>query len=368
MFRQPGCVGAHRESGATIASLARQWAQGVSCALSFERQKSMGFFDFFRKIFGPAAPKLRKPNLVPPDPGLGPGELARRLGVSVDVLKSVPLDYEHFTISKRKRGTRQISAPNERLKQTQRLILRRLLDRLNSHPAAVGFQKRQSIATNALYHVGAEVVLRMDIVHFFASTTSDRVRAYFYGIGWGQEAADILLPLCTYQQSLPQGAPTSPRLSNLVNYEVDARLDGWARKVGANYSRYADDLTFSFTNLQAPPVSSFAQNPKTLEPVSKLLQDHDLVAVTIRMTKKILAEYGYKLHQKRKLNIRRRHQQQRVTGLVVNDKVALPRQRRRWLRAVQHHMETGLPATLTADQLAGWRALENMIHTQTQPE
>ena len=93
-----------------------------------------------------------------------------------------------------------------------------------------------------------------------------------------------------------------------------------------------------------------------------------MISSTIRMTKWVLAEYGYQLHNKRKLNIRRRHQQQCVTGLVVNDRVNLPRKTRRWLRAVRHHHETSRRATLTQKQLAGWTALEQMIENQRNAE
>ncbi|MCP4711590.1 MAG: hypothetical protein GY869_23475, partial [Planctomycetes bacterium] len=85
------------------------------------------------------------------------------------------------------------------------------------------------------------------------------------------------------------------------------------------------------------------------------------------MTKEILADYGYRLHQKKKLHIRRRHQCQKVTGLVVNEKVNLPRQTRRWLRAVEHHYAIDRAASITPEQLSGWRALRRMIHSQTQP-
>ncbi len=72
-------------------------------------------------------------------------------------------------------------------------------------------------------------------------------------------------------------------------------------------------------------------------------------------------QQGYRLHLDRKLQIRRRHHRQMVTGLVVNDQVALPRARRRWLRAVEHHVYSGKPASLSRDQLTGWQAFEAMI-------
>lgn len=314
---------------------------------------------------GAKRPQRRLPNLTPPEKGREAGQLAVRLGCSLDALAAVAIAYQQFVIPKRSGGQRVIHAPEPSLKKVQRTILNRLLSKLKSHPAATGFERGASIVTNAFGHVGADVVLRMDIKNFFTATGEGRLRGYLYGIGWDKKSADILVRLCTYKGSLPQGAPTSPRLSNLINYELDARLDGWARKVGAIYTRYADDITFSFHDMDnRSSVQIAVQNPKTLEKVPYALKPDHFVAYTIRMTKKVLAEYGYELHTKRKLNIRRRHQQQKVTGLVVNKTVALPRKTRRRLRAVQHHLETGRPASLTQKQFAGWQAFRQMIKEQ----
>jgi hypothetical protein len=113
-----------------------------------------------------------------------------------------------------------------------------------------------------------------------------------------------------------------------------------ARKLGANYSRYADDITLSFA-----------------------VDDRKRIQYLIRFARRAAGDKGYRVRRK-KLHIRRRHQQQRVTGLVVNARVQLPRATRRWLRAVEHHLRTGRQATLTPAQLAGWRALQQMIATQ----
>src|SRR5207248_8422992 len=93
--------------------------------------------------------------------------------------------------------------------------------------------------------------------------------------------------------------------------------------------------------------------------------DRDRIRYLIRFVKKVAAAEGYRVHGRRKLRIRRRHQQQRVTGLVVNDGVRLPRATRRWLRAVEHHLRTGRAATLTPEQLAGWQAFRQMVEGQS---
>jgi hypothetical protein len=274
--------------------------------------------------------------------GLGVGELARRLGVGEAELLALVPRYRPFKVQKRSGGQRIIDEPEEDLKRVQRLILRRLLGRLRSHPAAHGFERGRSIVTAALPHARRAVVLRMDVRDFFLSTRSERVSAYFRRIGWGVEAAGLLARLCTQRGGLPQGAPTSPRLSNLLNFRLDARLAALARAHGAAYTRYADDMTFSFGS-----------------------DDHETLVAVIRTTKKILRDEGYHLHTERKLRVLRPHTRQTVAGLVVNERVRLPRTTRRWLRAVEHRASAGRETTLTPAQLAGWRALRHMVDEQS---
>src|SRR5262249_23095452 len=138
---------------------------------------------------------------------------------------------------------RRILTPDERLKTIQRCILRRLLARLHCHPAATGFERSKSIIDNAQVHVGKAVVVRMDLKDFFASTRAERVRSYFRKISWNREASGLLVRLCTYQGGLPQGAPTSPRLSNLVNYRLDARLVALAARRCLRNPRTGEQIT-----------------------------------------------------------------------------------------------------------------------------
>jgi RNA-directed DNA polymerase len=268
-------------------------------------------------------------------------ELAARLGVDPARLRAIKPGYHEFTIPKRSGGTRKLSAPDPELKALQRLILHRLLRRLKAHPAAMGFERGRSIVTNACVHAGRPVIVKMDIKDFFTATSEKKVQAYFAAIGWNKEAAKLLAGLCCHRGCLPQGAPTSPRLSNLINRKLDTRLEALASKMGASYTRYADDLTFSFARDERKPI-------------------HELIG----LTRVILEEHGYELHLHKKLQIRRQYEQQRVTGLVVNAGVALPRKVRRWLRAVEHRASKGGQPTLTSEQLQGWRALRSMIAQQ----
>ena len=307
-------------------------------------------FGFIRRLF--QAPT--KPEPVPRPARFGVIELVRRLGLPEQSLRTLPVSYSAFQVSKRTGGTRTILAPTPALKDVQRRILHRLLRGLRAHPCATGFEHGHSIVTNARPHVGREVVVKLDMRDFFGATSTERVRRYFRWIGWDDDASDLLVRLCTYEGSLPQGAPTSPRLSNLVNYRLDARLYALAESFEMAYSRYADDLTFS--GAACPPLSH--RNPKTLQPGGpKSARMNGL----IMRVKEIVAAEGYTLHTKKKLRITRRHDRQVVTGLVVNEKVQLPRATRRRLRAIEHRMKKTGRATLSPQQLAGWRALQHMI-------
>jgi RNA-directed DNA polymerase len=213
-----------------------------------------------------------------------------------------------------------------------------------AHPNALGFVRGRSAIDHARRHGGRAVVLRMDLEDFFGSTTEGRARRFFRET-WDDEAAGLLVALTTHRARLPQGAPTSPILSNVINNRMDSRLAGFAARRGVTYSRYADDITFS---LDSDGVR--------------------LVRELIRFTKRVVTDDGYRLHERRKLHVRRRHQRQLVSGLVVNDWPRLPRERRRWLRAVEHHVASGQPMTLTAEQLAGWRAYRSMVDARARED
>lgn len=264
-------------------------------------------------------------------------ELAKRLDMPATELRRMAIEYRELTIPKRNGGVRKLAVPSPALKQLQRRLLRRTLGKLRAHPAACGFERGRSIVDHAENHNDSDVVVKFDLRDFFNSTPAARVEGYFRSIGWNDEAALLLTKLCTWQGSLPQGAPTSPRLSNLVNYGFDARLAGIAVLFGGRYSRYADDLTFSFDGDAARSVGHVVHRVK----------------IAVR-------ECGYRLN-KRKTRVMRRHQRQQVTGLVINLDVNLPRETRRRLRAVEHQRRRGGDVTLSDAQLAGWRAFRAMI-------
>src|SRR5436189_3318597 len=157
-------------------------------------------------------------------PGRSVADLAQRLKMTEAELCAVPIEYQQFQIPKRSKGVRNILAPIPPLKEVQRQVLRRVIGGLKIHPCATGFSRGHSIVSNALPHVGKAAIVRMDLKDFFPSTPAKRVKQFFEAIGWSSQAADLLTRLCTHKDALPQGAPTSPKLSNLLNHRLDARL------------------------------------------------------------------------------------------------------------------------------------------------
>lgn len=273
------------------------------------------------------------------------------------MLQATSLRYESFQIKKRSGKARKIDSPNPQLKSVQRTILRKLLDGLKVHESAVGFEKGKSIVDAAKQHVGKQIVLNFDIVDFFPSIDESTVYRYFRSIGWNNRSAKLLTSLVTYRGHLPQGAPTSPRLSNLVNYRMDCRIRNYVAQFDGVYTRYADDITISFTE----------------EPYEDIHQ----IATTIRW---IIQSCGYQPHLGRKLKIRRQNKRQTVNGLVVNEKVNMNRERRRWLRAVKHRAHShwnwscesqsqnanktssGKIPTINKQEFLGWLAFEQMVN------
>jgi hypothetical protein len=172
---------------------------------------------------------------------VGVGELASmRLGAR--------LHYRPFTTSKPDGRERRLLAPSPALKTLQRRLLDRYLARLPVHACATAFRAGSSIVHNARAHARQTLIATVDLRDFFESTSAARVRAFFVKQGWRGEELQTLMRLCVYRNGLPQGAPTSPCLSNLVNLPLDERLGRLAQREGVTYTRYGDDLTFSWNS------------------------------------------------------------------------------------------------------------------------
>ena len=153
--------------------------------------------------------------------------------------------YRKAEIEKKNGGMREILIPAMKLRIVQRWILKNILYNIRVSDYAMGFRKKYSIATNAKIHTGKKCVVNMDLKDFFPSITQKQVFQIFYYYGYTIDVSYLLSRLCTHEGRVPQGAPTSPYLSNIICLKLDKRLSKLAEKYEADYTRYADDITFS---------------------------------------------------------------------------------------------------------------------------
>ena len=275
--------------------------------------------------------------------------------------------YVAFVVPKRTGGERRIHAPRAALKKIQRQILGAILARIPTHEACHGFVKGRSIVTNAAPHEGAAVVVKIDLADFFPTIHFRRVAGLFASYGYSPEVARLLAGLCTHRPKmpdgrvawpgvLPQGAPTSPALANIVCRRLDARLSKLAARVGARYTRYADDLTFSFAKLE--DAGGAGAQPLSPARLGRFFWWVDQICQAEGFTENA-----------KKRRVLRKSTQQRVTGVVVNQGLTVPREVRRRLRALLHRCEReGLDVVATAQHqpdlaavLAGTAAYVNMV-------
>lgn len=268
-------------------------------------------------------------------------DLAQAMGINLAELRFISFSrktssvrhYKQFELAKKTGGVRRISAPMPRLKRLQYWILDNLLQKLSLHDAAHGFVVGRSIMSNAKGHVGSGIVVNIDLENFFPTIVYRRVKGLFKSFGYSDQVATILGLICTeydFEQvkldeqhyfvgngdrKLPQGAPTSPAISNLICQRLDRRLSGMAQAMNYRYTRYADDLTFS----------------SIVEParhVQKLLW----------RSRQIIQDEGFIIN-KPKTRIMRQHRCQEVTGIVINKKMSVNRQTRKRLRALIYQIE-----------------------------
>ncbi len=267
-------------------------------------------------------------------------------------------NYRYAAVPRRSGLPRVIEAPKLRLKEVQRWVLREILDRLPVHDAAQGFARGRSVVDHARRHSGQPAVLRLDLADFFASVSAGRVFGLFRTAGYDPAVAHVLTGLTTNVvpqhvwrvihagaagapapatfrlgrqlagPHLPQGAPTSPALANLVAFRLDRRLSGLAATQGLRYTRYADDLTFS--------------GPRLARRAS---------ALTMFVGDIVRAE-GFVLNTDKTI-LRTRAARQTVCGIVVNAAPNVTRAEYDKLKAILHNAARHGPA---GQGLAGRRA------------
>ena len=268
-------------------------------------------------------------------------QIAAAMGITIGQLrflafsrKTSPIShYIRFKIPKKTGGDRIISAPMPRLKQAQHWILTNILQKVELHSAAHGFCQGRSIVSNAQPHVGAEVVINFDLKDFFPSISYPRIKGLFIALGYSEAAATIFGLLCTEpdiaeieldgktyyvalsERYLPQGAPTSPAITNIICRRLDRSLTSMAEKLGFIYTRYADDLTFSTSGDSRRHICNI-----------------------LRRTESIVEYEGFMINEE-KTRILRNSQQQDVTGVIVNSKPNVDKKTLKRFRATLYQIE-----------------------------
>ena len=269
--------------------------------------------------------------------------LEEREGRLRELTLEISSHYRRYPIPKKRGRVRWIEAPKPELKEAQSELLTSILYQLPVHDCAHGFVPHRSIITHAQNHVGKRWVITLDLADFFTSTHRGLINRYVMPLLTShhtQARCDLMIELCLLKDRLPQGAPTSPQLSNLVFKPFDTKLARWAHEHRLTYSRYADDLSFSGAEV---PQEFYRQIHSCIHP--------------------------YRLNP-RKTRVLGRGSRQVVTGLVVNERVNLPRPQRRKLRALAHRLATsGLDAVLqantwTQDELSGHLAWLAQVNPQ----
>lgn len=266
-----------------------------------------------------------------------PADVAETLGISIGTLRwlafhhpaSKTTHYHSWKIAKRAGGERTISRPHKKLEQAQRWILEQILSKRPTHDAAHGFVSGRSTLSGATPHVGSHVLVNVDLRDFFPTIDFARVSGLFRGMGYSPAVATILALLTTEaprkilrrgsetlhvavgNRALPQGACTSPALSNLISLRLDRRLAGMAKSIGWRYTRYADDLSFSCT------------------------ESDEKVAYVLARVRHFASEEGFEVKDS-KTRVLRQSTRQSVTGIVVNERPSIDRKTIRHLRAILH--------------------------------
>lgn len=221
------------------------------------------------------------------------------------VSNQIETHYHPVVISKKSGGRRKLLVPDALLRTIQRNLLHHVLEEFQISEFACAYKKGTSIVDNARPHVGAKLVLKLDIQDFFDQITWILVyQNAFPETHFPPAIRKMLTEFCCVRDRLPQGAPTSPTVSNLVMRPFDVHMGEWCREREIRYTRYCDDLTFS---------GVFAPEE------------------VIRKVRGFLQVYGFELNRK-KTRVLGRGNAQSVTGIVVNEKAQVSRAYRRKLR------------------------------------
>ena len=238
-------------------------------------------------------------------------------------------NYYRFDIPKKSGGTRHIAAPKTQLKTAQRQILDQILQKVKISNLSHGFVKSKSVLTNAKVHnTSPDLLINIDLEDFFPTITFERVRGLYQSFGYSGYIASLLAMLCTYcermpleikgetkyiktsKRILPQGSPASPMITNIICRNMDKRINGFCKKLGITYTRYADDMSFSYIG----DIHNFA------------------IGSFLNSINKMIESEGFHM-KKEKTHILRKNNRQYITGIVINnEEIGVPK---KWVKILK---------------------------------
>lgn len=248
--------------------------------------------------------------------------------------------YKQFTVAKKSGGSRKIAAPIPQLKNLQKKLAVMLNELYKPNESSHGFIENRSILTNAKPHTRKKFVFNIDLKDFFSSITFPRIYGLLTSKPYSLDpsVASVIAHLCTLDGYLPQGAPTSPIISNMICRALDRQLNSLARKNRATYTRYADDITFSFYD----PYNFISGDIVLLDDAAGTY-----FALPGEKLSKIISSNRFSINPS-KTRLQHKHERQIVTGLVVNKKPNIPREFIRKTCAMIHSIEVfGVDAAQT---------------------
>ena len=267
-----------------------------------------------------------------------PEHLSRLVGVKFEYFqrhyKNPIKFYRGFYIRKKDGSKRRIFEPLPNLKFIQVWILEEILYKIETNRFIKSYIPKKSIVDNAKFHRGQQLLVNIDIQDYFGAIKDKMVFNFFKELGYNNLVSLYLSKICTLNGSLPQGAPSSPALSNLISAPIDLEIFDFCSLKKIRYTRYADDLTFS-GNFNA--------------------------SLLINKVGFILRKYNFEINYK-KLRVRRKHQRQITTGIVVNEKLSIPREKKRELRqSVYYIKKFGLSNHLSKRKIHKDKYLKHLL-------
>ena len=296
-------------------------------------------------------------------------KLSELTRINIEELQKTTEVYRKVSIKKKTGGHREIQIPNDELKQVQKKLAEFIKSQFKNKifPSCHSYRNNRGIISNSMPHLGCKVLVKLDVKDYFQNITFEQVKQVLdlgfesiqfhpqsdfirkYGSEHYPKISSYLAPkkaqetlkkLVYSEHGLPQGAPTSPVISNLVLSNFDKEVYALVTSLNGAYTRYSDDITISFKE-----------------------DSSQKVAQVIKFVEAKLAENGFKLNKKKgKINVLRPHQAQRICGVTINSgKPTISRKQRRLIRAAEHNAKHGKPTTFSEDQIKGHLSFQTYV-------